>query len=105
MTYNVNVGNKTDFTLIENDLHRSVLQNLAVLFATKKGTIPMYREFGLEMKFIDMPMEAAKTVLLADVIENAKRFEPRAQIVDVKYVADEEIKGTAKPVVEVRIIE
>lgn len=105
MTYNVNVGGKTDFKLIENDLHSSVLQNLAVLFATKKGTVPMYREFGLEMRFVDMPMEAAQTVLLADAIENTKRFEPRAQIVDVKYIADEEIKGTAKPIVEVRIIE
>lgn len=104
MNYDVKIGEKNNFSLIENDLHRSVLQNLAVLFGTRKGTVPMYRDFGLDMRFIDMPMEAAKTVLLAEAIEAVKKFEPRAEVISVRYESDEELKGTAKPIVEVMII-
>ena len=104
MNYTVKVGEETDYSLVENDMHRSVLQDLAVLFATKKGTVPMYREFGLDMKFIDMPMNAAKTVLMAEVIEAVGKYEPRAQIVSVSFEPDT-VTGTATPRVEVKIIE
>ena len=47
--------------MIENDLVTSVLQNLMCLVSTRKGTIPMYRDFGLPMEWIDKPIDAAAT--------------------------------------------
>lgn len=106
MTYDIIIGGKdVDYSFVENDLYRSVLQNLAVLYSTKKGTVPLYREFGLEMKFVDKPMEVAKVLLMNDVIEATKKYEPRANVVSVRFESGKEINGTAVPIVEVSIIE
>ena len=47
MSYKVNATDLTNIRFNETDTLSSVLQNIAVLLSTPKGSVPQYREFGL----------------------------------------------------------
>lgn len=78
----ITVNSEKDYGMVfkENDTVRSIVQNIALLLSTKKGTVPMYREFGLPMKFIDKPIDVAETMTVLEVTEALEEFEPRAKL-------------------------
>ena len=105
MTYKVKGGSAaTSYVFNATDTVTSVLQNLALLYATKQGTVPQYREFGLPMEFIDKPMPVAQTMAVAEITEATEKFEPRATIVDISFEVDN-VTGKLSPIVEVEINE
>lgn len=71
--------------MIENDLVTSVLQNLMCLVSTRKGTIPMYRDFGLPMEWIDKPIDAAQALMVVEITEAVQEFEPRCTLLNIEF--------------------
>lgn len=71
--------------LQEKDEVSSIIQNIALLLNTKKGTIPMYREFGLPMEFIDKPINVAETIATLEISEALEKFESRAAFKDLRF--------------------
>ena len=86
------------------ELVSSVLQNIAVILATPKGSVPQYREFGLSATMLDKPIPVAKMMMRADVREALERWEPRAQFVSMTFEERVTQPGTLWPTVEVEII-
>ncbi len=82
---NIKINSEDDYSaeFQENDTVKSVVQNIALLLNTKQGTVPMYRDFGLPMEFIDKPMDAAETLAVLEITEAIEKFEPRAKLVDI----------------------
>lgn len=74
-----------DISLIENDLIKSVTQNLLLLISTRKGTIPMYREFGLPMTFIDKPTDVEEALIVSEITEAVEEFEPRCELKNIEF--------------------
>lgn len=105
MTYHVSEMDLKSVRLNERDTVYSVLQNVALILATPKGSIPMYREFGLERDFLDMPGPAAETRMLAPVREAVELWEPRATVKDVKFVRSSDGSGRLIARVEIEINE
>lgn len=101
MTYTVAAG--AALTLNETDPAASVLQNVAIILATRRGSCPLYRDFGISMDFLDRPMPVAKTLAYAEIKEAIETYEPRAQVVNVTFEESPEHPGQLKPVVEVNI--
>lgn len=87
--------------LNQSDPNKSVLQNISMLLKTKRGTVPLDRDFGLEMEFMDMPIDAAETIAYAEITEAVEEYEPRATISDITMEAGAD--GKAKLIVEVNI--
>lgn len=87
----------------ESDTVKSVVQNITLLLNTKKGTVPMYREFGLPMEFIDKPMDVAETMAALEISEAIEEFEPRAALKDLTITETKE--GKMAVIVEVTINE
>ncbi len=85
MTYEVSSANGYSLDLNQSDEVRSILQNVAVLLCTKKGTVPMYREYGLSMEFLDKPLEVAETLAFSEISEALEMFEPRAELEDLFF--------------------
>ena len=73
--------------LNQNDPNLSVLQNIALILKTKRGTVPLDRDFGLEMQFIDKPIDIAETIAYTEVTEAVEEYEPRASVTDVCFSA------------------
>ena len=103
MSYFVSSDDSHSFSLCENSEVASILQNIALLIGTRRGTVPMYREYGMPMEFLDKPLNAAQTLAAREVIEAVEQFEPRAKVKNVAVATRETGKLTIE--VEVDIIE
>ena len=103
MGHIVRAGGAGRIKLNEKDVAASVLQNIAILLSTRQQSVPMYRGFGLPMRFVDMPAGAARAVMVAEITEAVREFEPRAEVAGVTFEADGENPGRVSPVVEVDI--
>jgi len=74
------------------------------VLSTRRGSIPLYREFGLPMRFLDMPTIAAEPVMVAEVTEAIQEFVPGAELIRVTPIYDKDNPARMKPSVEVRIL-
>ncbi len=104
MSYTINATNLKNIRWEEDDLVSDVLQNIAVILATPKGSVPLDREFGLTTVFLDKPTPVAKMIMRAEVREAIERWEPRAQFVSMTFEERVTQPGTLWPTVEVEII-
>lgn len=104
MSYTVNATDLKNIRFNEPDMVSSVLQNIAVILATPKGSVPMYREFGLSANVLDKPTPTAKMILRAEIREAIEHWEPRAQFVGVSFTERIDQPGTLWPTVEVEIV-
>lgn len=105
MRYTVRSDDKVSLELCQNDKVKSVLQNLHLLITTRKGTVPMYRGFGLSQKFLDKPIPVAQVLMTAETREAIDEYEPRAGFVGLSFEYDENIPGKIITVLEVEIDE
>ena len=60
-------------------------RQLALLLSTRAGTMPLDREFGLNMDFVDMPPEVAKSLYTAEVTEKVAKFIPTVRVQEVTW--------------------
>lgn len=104
MSYTVNATDLKNIRLNETDTLASVLQNIAIILSTPKGSVPLYREFGLSTTVLDKPTPVAKMMLKAEIREAIERWEPRAQFVGVTFEERITQPGTLWPTVEVEVI-
>lgn len=102
MSYTVSASRRTGIRLNETDRTESILQNVSIILRTWQGNVPLYREFGMPMRFIDRPMIAAAPAMIVEIREAIQRFEPRAELVSAKFTQDP--TGVLIPEVEVDII-
>ena len=62
-----------------------MLQNVRTILLTKKFSVPLDREFGLDFSVLDMPLPKAQAALRVEIIEALRRYEPRAVIKEVGF--------------------
>ncbi len=105
MSYKITTSLPSPETLNETEEVLSILQNVSNILRTKKGTVPHYRDFGVEMEWLDKPVNVAQVMMQADVRENVEEFEPRVTVVGVTATVQEDAPGVIIPVVEVEINE
>lgn len=67
-----------------------VLRNVRTILRTPVGSCPLYRNFGVDASVLDRPIDAAKNLLAVSVTEAVERYEPRATVRSVDFVADAE---------------
>ena len=105
MTYKVSAADLQHIRLNETDEVASILQNVAIILATRQGTTPLYRQFGLPQRFVDKPIPVAKPMLYSEVKEAVDEYEPRAEVVGISFEEDKSMPGKLIPTVEVKIRE
>ena len=71
-------------------------RQLALLLSTREGTMPLDREFGLNMDFVDMPPEVAKSLYTA---EKVAKFIPTVRVQEVKWSSGGQANLIAKVVI------
>lgn len=101
MSYKVSAADGYSLSLQQDSELLSVLQNIALLLNTKRGTVPMHREFGLPMEFVDKPIDVAETIAFVEISDALEEFEPRAKLDDVYFKKSAD--GTMALTVEVSI--
>jgi len=69
---------KLEYTFAGNAL-AELDRQLALLLSTREGTMPLDREFGLNMDFVDMPPEVAKSLY------TAAKFIPTVKVREITW--------------------
>ena len=62
-----------------------VLRNLQVLYGTVAGEQALDREFGINMDFVDMPPEVAKSLYVAEITKKTAQFIPEVRVQSVEW--------------------
>jgi len=79
-----------------------VLQNVGIILATRTGTVPLDRRFGVTWDQVDDPRPLAAQQLKAEVAEAISEHEPRATVERIEVSADGP-DGRLEPTVTVSI--
>lgn len=79
------------------DVLEEIHQNITTILSTYKFTVPLFREFGFDARFIDKPMAILQPLYVKEVIETIEKYEPRVIIEEVKLTA--ELDGIAHPII------
>lgn len=103
MSYTVTSSVLASITLNQSDYVSSVIQNIAIILSTRQGTVPLNREFGLPMAFLDRPINVAKVIAYKEVCEALAAYEPRATVVNIGFAGNEEDPCLLEITVEVEI--
>jgi len=69
MKYTVRSDSAQSLNLCEENRINSILQSLYLLLTTRQGTVPMYRDFGLPMNFVDKPVTVVETLIASEIRE------------------------------------
>lgn len=69
-------------------INREIIRNVRTLLLTPAGTCPLYRDFGLDVTYLDFPPNIAKGLFTAAAIEAVERWEPRVRVTGVNFQAD-----------------
>ncbi len=65
-------------------------RQLALLLSTREGTMPLDREFGIPMDFVDKPQEVVKSLYTAAVTQKIPQFIPWVRVDEVTWSFGEE---------------
>ncbi len=103
MSYTVSATDLGNIRLNEPEEVNAVLQNIALILATPKGSAPMYRDFGLAQDFVDKPAPAARALMIVRTREAIEQWEPRAEFVNADFEESTLKPGRSIPTVEVVI--
>ena len=103
MEYTVSATDLANIRLNEADRVREILRNVAVILATPKGSVPMYRSFGLDMSFLDKPINVAKNMAVIPIREAIEEWEPRAVYKDMTLMPDPSNPGRLAFTVQIEI--
>ena len=103
MSYRVSSDGSIGVSLNEPEYIKSVLQNISIILRTRKGTVPLFREFGIPMEYVDKPSNIVVPMALIEAREAIERFEPRAELINIRVLQNE--KGILVLEAEVNIVD
>lgn len=72
---------------------------LSLLLSTRKGTMPLNREFGVDMDFTDLPPETVKSLFVAEVVNAVAQFIPSVRVQEVTWSSGADGKLIPKVVI------
>lgn len=80
-----------------------IAQNVKMILATQKFTVPLDRSFGIDGKFLDEPINAAQARAAAEITSAVNSQEPRARVKKIFF--DGELSGGLGLRVRIEIVE
>lgn len=66
-------------------IYEEIAQNVKTICTTPKYSVPLDREFGIDMNFVDKPQNKAMAIIQSEIIQAVRKYEPRCKIVNVNY--------------------
>ena len=104
-SYKVSAAESAALELGAADTVKSVLQAIKIILTTPKGTVPMYRDFGVNMDFLDLPAPGAEQRARMEIREAIEEWEPRATVKDISFTRSADGSGRLIAHVEIEINE
>ena len=89
MTYKVS-SSDTSIIYKKQTIVEEVLQNVRMILGTYKTTVPLSRDFAMDISLIDKRVPDVRNEIAAILLDVLKKYEPRAKLksVEIKNVSD-----------------
>lgn len=68
-----------------------IVQNVKVILNTRKGSVPLDRDFGVDWSIVDKPTTMAFQKLRINIVKTIEKYEPRVKVKTVEIMPDEMI--------------
>ena len=78
-------------------------QEIRTVLATRKGSVPLDRDFGITWDYVDLPLSEAMQYMVAEIGQQLERYVPRIKVRDISFASDNPVDGKLQPVVTVEI--
>lgn len=65
-----------------------VLQNIRMILLTPIFSVPLDREFGTDWSMLDNPMPMAQAKIISQIFAAIRKYEPRAEVMEIDFVQD-----------------
>lgn len=84
----------TEKVIVESETNDSqafieeVRKAISTIITTPAGSIPLDRNFGIDMAFLGYPTDVAKEILAQEVIEKIELYEPRVIVDEIEFTSD-----------------
>jgi phage baseplate assembly protein W len=79
-----------------------VMQNVRTILTTRRGTVPLERDFGISFDFLDSPINITRAKAEQEIFLQLKKYEPRAILKQIMWKTDV-ISGQILPSVKVEV--
>jgi phage baseplate assembly protein W len=82
-------------------------QEIRTVLATRRGSVPMDRDFGVAWDLVDQPMPSVRPMLIAEIARALEANVPRIKVKDIRFgqKARDTVDGLMRPTVTVTIRE
>jgi len=80
-----------------------VKQNVRTIILTRKGTVPLDRNFGISFDFLDTPIDTIKAKIEQEIFMALHTYEPRAVFRQVFWDGDA-LSGRVSPRVSIEVV-
>ena len=105
MTYSIDCSQELDLTLEPKTKIAQITQSVYILLNTPLGSVPCYREFGIDNSYLHKPIQVAKTLYAAAVSDAIRAFIPGIQLQHITFASNPDSPSTLRPILEVIIVE
>lgn len=78
-----------------------ILQNVNTIIGTTIYSVPLFRQFGVDVSFVDEPTPLVKAKLVAEISEKVEKYEPRVLVEEV--IIDANMDGQVIPTIKFSI--
>lgn len=72
-------------------------QEIRTLLSTRKGSVPLDRDFGITWDYVDMPINDAMPYIVAEIGMQLEKYVPRISVKDIAFSSDDALDGQLKP--------
>lgn len=84
--------------ILSDSITDDEMEELNNLYQTPIGEIPMERDKGIDMTYLSMPPEAAKSLYSVEIIKKTRQY-TNFEVASIDFSSDSEGKITARVVV------
>ena len=82
-----------------------IMQNVRMILQTMRGSVPLYREFGVSGELVDKPVNLVSNRLTAEYARAIQKWEPRAKLKKIywRQTRAEATDGVLRPMVRIAV--
>ncbi len=84
---------------------QGLYQEINTLLSTRKGTVPLDRDFGVSWDFIDSPINEARPLIVAELVTQIEKYIPRIKVTGIDFENQFNLNGKLFPKITFEIRE
>lgn len=80
-------------------------QEIRLLLSTRKGSVPLDRDYGVSWDYVDLPLPEAMPYMISEIAGQLEKYVPRIKVRDIVFKSADPLEGILQPTVTVEIRE